>query len=76
MIRRRLLPVGTEVMVTPEEVRNRPPYRAIVRGYDMGRTKYHLSAWVMGWSEGFYTGEAYCWAFPDEVVRYEEGDGS
>jgi hypothetical protein len=58
-----LLSVDAIVRVVELGPTARPPYRAIVRGYDMGRTKYNLGAEYLpgrfcdgGW-----------WAFPSEV---------
>lgn len=69
------LPVGTLVRVTPHVIRRldgsrtqQPPYRAIVRGYDIHRTKYHVSPEHL---PGVFTREGLRWPFLDEVQPAE-----
>lgn len=69
-----LLPVGTVVLVTPPPCHDTPecaqphnPYSAIVRGYDMHRTKYRLSP-EMGPGE-FQGGPGHLWEFADNRVE-------
>lgn len=63
MSRREVLPIGTLVQVTPQHT-DRPPYRGIVRGYDMGRTKYFVGDEYM-W--GLFHEDGLSWPFIDEV---------
>jgi hypothetical protein len=73
-----LLPVGTVVIVTPRPVTNlddeieeaRPPYRAIVRGYDMHRSKYQLGRHL--WDEEYADGGE--WAPPSHVISLAATD--
>lgn len=66
-----LLPVGTVVRVTRMPIvrldgtteQPPPPYTAIVRGYDMGRTKYRLGTEYL---PGEFT-DGGDWAFPHHV---------
>lgn len=72
---RELIQPGTLVLVTPFEGK---PYRAKVRGYDLGHTKYRLAAEYM---RNRFSDEGYQWAFINQVVeikeevveKYEEG---
>lgn len=65
-----IYPVGSILMVypfplegVPKEER-RQPYRAVVSGTDMGRTKYRVNREM--WGNRF--SEHHEWAFPAEVV--------
>lgn len=65
--RAEVLPVGTVVQVTEHfgRITEEPRvYRAVIRGYDMSRTKYHLAPEFM---RGEFTSEPICWAFLGEV---------
>ena len=65
-----LLPVGTYVQVTPHPNKlHNTPYRALVAGYDIHRTKYRLRTQL--WP-GTFTKEALSWAFPGEVEAAED----
>lgn len=66
-----LLPIDTEVLVTPNRGDGSPPYKAIICGYDMGRTKYQLRPEIMGWSETHYHPKGIRWAFLSEVAPLE-----
>lgn len=57
------LPIGTVVDV--QEHHGQGSYRAIVRGYDLGLTKYRLARQL--WRNGPW-GESIHWAFPSEVT--------
>jgi hypothetical protein len=72
-----LLPVGTRILVRPfdSEPQN-APYFGIIRGYDMGRTKYRVSPRFAGWGEWLYSEEAYCWPFPSQCREIEPGEDS
>lgn len=71
----RLLPIGTRILVTPHPSDPRPePYFAIIRGYDMGRTKYRVSPRFMGWSTYHYSDRAYRWPFPEQCREIEPGE--
>lgn len=65
---RELIPVGTLVQVTPMSIRERRPYRGIVRGYDMGRTKYHIGDEYM---RDLFQERGSSWAFLSEVTPIE-----
>lgn len=60
-----LLPVGTVVTVTDPtaDLPDGRTYRALVRGYDLGRTKYHLGA---EYAPGRFCDGGW-WAFPSWV---------
>jgi len=60
---RKLLPIGTYVKYTPK-IEGRRARRALVHGYDMGRTKYELTTEM--W-KGHFATPGGVWAFPDEV---------
>lgn len=62
-MKKTMLPVGTHVLVSPENAVRGPEYRAVVRGYNQSRTKYHLGAQI---AVGVYA-KGGSWAFPDEV---------
>lgn len=81
----KLLPVGTYVLVKDPGVRDTVTgrqhvepreYYAIVRGYDMWRSKYQVGRRFMGWSEWLFS-DGGTWAFrewctevtEDEVMR-------
>lgn len=70
-----LLPVGTYVLVSPPptqcadgvERQTLNPYSAVVRGYDIGRTKYRLSPET---TPGAFTqGLGHLWEFADNRVQ-------
>lgn len=65
-----LLPIGTLVQVTPFPTSEKRPYQAIVRGYDMGRTKYHLGDEYM---RGLFMEKGLSWAFPGQVKEISNG---
>jgi hypothetical protein len=58
------LPVGALVQVTPLPVREERPYRGVVRGYDMSRSKYRIGAEYIF---GLFADPGYSWVFPSEV---------
>ena len=67
-----LIPVGTQVLVTPVTITcldgtqtTDPPYKAIVVGYDLHRTKYRLDRQI--WA-GLYASGGHTWAFLKEVA--------
>ena len=84
----KLLPVGTHVLVkdpgcrnhiTSEQYMGPLEYYAIVRGYDMGHTKYQVGKRCLGWSDWRFM-DGGMWAFPawctevteDEAMRIPE----
>lgn len=77
-----LLPVGTYVLVrdpgcrsseTGEQIMEPREYYAIVRGYDMGRTKYEVGRRFMGWSEWHFADGGH-WSFPDWCTEVTEDE--
>lgn len=60
---RATLPVGTLVKVYPFPIRKQNPYQAVVRGYDMHRSKYELGQEYL---PGKYS-DGGSWAFSSEV---------
>lgn len=66
-----LLPVGTKVRVTEQGEFARRAYNAVVGGYDIHRTKYHLGVEYL---PGMFT-EPIAWAFLEWVKPLEEEKG-
>jgi hypothetical protein len=62
------LGIGELVRVFPLSIMEREPYNAMVVGYDMHRTKYHLGHHVYG---DLYT-DGIAWAFANEVLPVTE----
>ena len=68
----KLLPVGAYVLVSDlgcrdseagQQIIEPREYYAIVRGYDMGRTKYEIGRRFPGWGEWLF-GAGNDWTFP------------
>lgn len=70
-----LIEVGAVVVVTPQQIKwldgtvsnAKPPYKAKVLGYDMGRTKYQVGREI--WPGRF--SEVVEWVFLKQAVREE-----
>lgn len=68
----KLLPVGAYVLVkdpgcrdsvTGEQIMKPCEYYAVIRGYDMGRTKYEVGVRFPGWGRWLFT-KGGSWTFP------------
>ncbi len=71
----KLLPVGAYVRVTDLGEDARPSYVAIVRGYDMGHTKYEVGRRFGGWGRWLF-GAGNDWTFPSWCVEITEAEAT
>jgi hypothetical protein len=66
---------GCRNSVTGEQIMNPREYYAVIRGYDMGRTKYKVGRRFMGWSEYLFSA-ANAWPFPSWCTEVTEGEAN
>lgn len=79
----KLLPVGTYVLVRDPGLKTESGTRlmepcecyAVIRGYDMGRTKYQVGKRFPGWGEWLFT-QGGSWTFPSWCTEVTEEEAT
>lgn len=79
----KLLPVGTYVLVHDlglktemgQQLQEPHEYYAVIRGYDMGRTKYEVGRRFPGWGRWLF-GAGNVWPFPSWCTEVTEEEAN